>query len=135
MPVLRSGHAVSGDPTLIVSWHFSSNLPVPSFPVVPGAGSDSFAINFGAFILGAGQTATVTIRRELVDTASTSPDDVVVGTWAEARHREHPAHGRRSALRDSLNRPAMYTAARLEGLAGTATFKILFRLSEHAPTV
>lgn len=61
--------AISGDPTLMVSWSFTSNLPTPLFPETPGAGSGLFNIDFGTFNLAAGETTTVVIRRELFDSA------------------------------------------------------------------
>jgi len=62
--------AISGDPAMMVSWKFSTGLPTPTFPAMPAAGMDAFAINFGSFSLAVGQTVTVTIRRELFDSAA-----------------------------------------------------------------
>lgn len=65
----EASDAISGDPTLMVSWKFSDNLPVPTLPVVPGEGIGAFRIDFGSFSLGAGESVTVAIRRELFDSA------------------------------------------------------------------
>ena len=61
---------ISGDPTVLVSWRFSSNLPTPTFPLVPATGADHFRMDFGTFAILPGQTVTVTIRRELFDSAN-----------------------------------------------------------------
>jgi hypothetical protein len=59
----------SGDPTLMVSWRFSGNLPDPSMILVPGSGNDNLRFNVIATLAG-GEVATITIRRQLFESAA-----------------------------------------------------------------
>ncbi len=60
---------ISSDPTLMVSWRFTGAMASPVFSEVPGNGSDRLRLNFSAIMAG-GATATISVRRQLFETAA-----------------------------------------------------------------
>lgn len=64
-----SAETISYDPTVMISWRISSNLPSTVITQVPGGGNDQLRFNIATTLAG-GETATVTIRRQLFESAA-----------------------------------------------------------------
>ena len=58
----------SNDPTLMISWTHSANLPAPRLLEVPGSGNDRLRLYFVGTIA-PGESAMVTVRRQLFENA------------------------------------------------------------------
>jgi hypothetical protein len=61
--------SLSHDPTLMVSWIHSANLPDPRLLEIPGSYNDRLRLYFVG-TLAAGEIATVTVRRQLFESAA-----------------------------------------------------------------